>query len=75
MVGGTCPPVGLAGGYTQGRGHSMLSTAYGLGADQVLEWEAVLGMDRTSWLPRLRIRTCTGLSVEVEAGHMQWFSP
>lgn len=42
VVGGTCPTVGLAGGYTQGGGHSMLSTAYGLGADQVLEWEVVL---------------------------------
>ena len=41
VVGGTCPTVGLAGGYTQGGGHSMLSTAYGLGADQVLEWEVV----------------------------------
>lgn len=42
VVGGTCPTVGLSGGYTQGGGHSMLSTLYGLGADQVLEWEVVL---------------------------------
>lgn len=41
VVGGTCPTVGLAGGYTQGGGHSMLSTVHGLGADQVLEWEVV----------------------------------
>lgn len=41
VVGGTCPTVGLAGGYTQGGGHSMLSTIHGLGADQVLEWEVV----------------------------------
>ncbi|KAJ5100198.1 FAD-binding domain-containing protein [Penicillium angulare] len=42
VVGGTCSTVGIAGGYTQGGGHSMLSTLYGLGADQVLEWEVVL---------------------------------
>ncbi|KAI9035172.1 FAD-dependent oxidoreductase [Aspergillus affinis] len=42
VVGGTCSTVGLSGGYTQGGGHSMLSTQYGLGADQVLEWEVVL---------------------------------
>lgn len=41
MVGGTCPTVGVAGGYTQGGGHSMLMNAYGLGADNVLEWEVV----------------------------------
>lgn len=40
-VGGECPTVGLAGGYTQGGGHSALSTNYGLSADNVLEWEAV----------------------------------
>jgi len=41
IVGGTCPTVGIAGGYTQGGGHSILSSVYGLGADQVLEWEVV----------------------------------
>lgn len=41
VVGGECPTVGLAGGYTQGGGHSALSTNYGLSADNVLEWEAV----------------------------------
>ena len=41
VVGGFCPSVGLAGGYTQGGGHSPLSSKYGLGADQVLEWEVV----------------------------------
>ena len=29
------------GGYTQGGGHSALSSRYGLGADQTLEWEVV----------------------------------
>ena len=42
VVGGFCPSVGVAGGYTQGGGHSPLSSQYGLGADQVLEWEVVL---------------------------------
>ena len=38
---GECPSVGVAGGFTQGGGHSLLSTSYGLAADQVLEYEVV----------------------------------
>ncbi|KAH8890582.1 isoamyl alcohol oxidase [Thozetella sp. PMI_491] len=41
LVGGECPTVGLAGGYTQGGGHSSLSTSFGLGADQTLEFEVL----------------------------------
>lgn len=41
VVGGVCPTVAFAGGYTQGGGHSPLSSRYGLAADQVLEWEVV----------------------------------
>ena len=41
IVGGFCPSVGLAGGYTQGGGHGPLASLYGLAADQVLEWEVV----------------------------------
>jgi hypothetical protein len=41
IVGGSCPSVGLAGGYTQGAGHGPLNAMYGLAADNVLEWEAV----------------------------------
>ncbi|KAF2686056.1 isoamyl alcohol oxidase [Lentithecium fluviatile CBS 122367] len=41
VVGGQCPTVGIAGGYTQGGGHSLLSSKHGLGADQALEWEVV----------------------------------
>ena len=33
--------MGPAGGYTQGGGHSALSSLYGLSADNVLEWEVV----------------------------------
>ncbi|KAK7044066.1 hypothetical protein VNI00_007782 [Paramarasmius palmivorus] len=33
--------VGLAGGYMQGGGHSMLSSFYGLAADQSLEFEVI----------------------------------
>lgn len=33
----------LSGGYSQGGGHSALASKYGLGADQVLEWEVVDG--------------------------------
>ena len=41
VVGGECPTVGIAGGYTQGGGHSALSTSFGLSADNTLEFEAV----------------------------------
>lgn len=39
-VTGECPTVGLAG-FTMGAGHSSLSTSFGMGADQVLEYEVV----------------------------------
>lgn len=41
-VGGTCPTVDLAGGYTQGAGHGLTVSTFGLGADQALEWDAVI---------------------------------
>lgn len=41
IVAGSCPSIGLAGGFTQGGGHGQLSSKYGLAADQVLEWEVV----------------------------------
>ena len=41
VVGGFCPTVGIVGGYTQGGGHGPMSSQYGLGADQVLEWEVI----------------------------------
>ena len=40
-VGGECSTVGVAGGYSQGGGHSALSTNFGLGADNILEMEVV----------------------------------
>lgn len=43
VVGGNCPTVGIAGGFTQGGGHGHLASKYGLSADQVLEWEVVTG--------------------------------
>lgn len=43
VVGGECPTVGLAGGYSQGGGHSALSSRYGLAADQVLQWQVIDG--------------------------------
>ena len=43
VIGGVCPTVGVAGGYTQGGGFSALTSKYGLAADQVLEWEVVDG--------------------------------
>lgn len=43
IVGGECPTVGLAGGYTQGGGHSSPSSKYGLAADRTLEWEVIDG--------------------------------
>jgi len=42
IVSGSCPTVGLVGGFTQGGGHSSLTSAYGMSADQALEWEVVL---------------------------------
>lgn len=41
VVGGNCPTIGIAGGYTQGGGHSPLSSKFGMAADQALEWEVV----------------------------------
>ncbi|KAF8434533.1 hypothetical protein L210DRAFT_3649035 [Boletus edulis BED1] len=38
---GDCLTVGAAGGYLQGGGHSMLTPAYGLAADNALEFEVV----------------------------------
>lgn len=43
IVGGACPTVGLAGGYSQGGGHSALASRHGLAADQVLKWEVIDG--------------------------------
>ncbi|PGH18547.1 hypothetical protein AJ79_00326 [Helicocarpus griseus UAMH5409] len=41
VVGGEGQTVGVYGGYTQGGGHSPLSSLYGMGADQVLSMEVV----------------------------------
>ena len=49
VVGGNCPTVGIAGGYTQGGGHGPLASKFGLGADQVLEWEVVTGANEHLW--------------------------
>ena len=46
VLGGECPTVGLAGGYTQGGGHSALSSKHGLAANQTLKWEVVDGTGR-----------------------------
>ncbi|KAI9151459.1 FAD-linked oxidoreductase patO [Paramyrothecium foliicola] len=46
VVGGDCATVGVVGGFLQGGGHSPLSSIYGLGSDQVLEWEVVDGRGR-----------------------------
>lgn len=41
VVGGSCPTVGVTGGYIQGGGHGPLGSTYGLGADQALEFTVV----------------------------------
>ncbi|CAG8958606.1 hypothetical protein HYFRA_00009923 [Hymenoscyphus fraxineus] len=41
LVTGDCPTVGIAGGYASGGGHGYLNGAYGMAADNVLEWEVV----------------------------------
>ncbi|KAK0385883.1 hypothetical protein NLU13_7060 [Sarocladium strictum] len=43
VVTGECGTVGIVGGYSQGGGHGPLNGAYGLAADNVLEWELVTG--------------------------------
>jgi len=40
-VSGSCRTVGGVGGFAQGGGHGPLSSAYGLGADQTLEFDVV----------------------------------
>ncbi|KAM5354798.1 hypothetical protein ACJ41O_001444 [Fusarium nematophilum] len=47
VVNGECATVGLAGGFTQGGGHSALSTQFGLGADQTLSFTVVTADGRT----------------------------
>jgi hypothetical protein len=42
VVGGTCNSVGIIGGYLQGGGHGAAMHQYGLGTDQVLEYNVVL---------------------------------
>ncbi|PKY07955.1 FAD/FMN-containing dehydrogenase [Aspergillus campestris IBT 28561] len=42
VVGANAVTAGLAGGYSQGGGHSQLTSTFGLAADQVLHWEVVL---------------------------------
>jgi len=41
VVGGGCPTIDLAGGWLQGGEHGPLTSAYGLGADNALEYEMV----------------------------------
>ncbi|KAK3292174.1 uncharacterized protein B0H64DRAFT_364894 [Chaetomium fimeti] len=41
FVGGLCPTVGVAGGYVGGGGHGPTMGAYGLAADNTLEFEVV----------------------------------
>ncbi|CAO2650647.1 Nn.00g019390.m01.CDS01 [Neocucurbitaria sp. VM-36] len=41
IVGGECPTVGWAGGYIQGGGHGPLTGIYGMGADNVLSFDAI----------------------------------
>ena len=43
LVTGECGTVGIAGGYSQGGGHGVLNGAYGMAADNVLEWELITG--------------------------------
>ena len=40
-IGGVCVTVGILGGYSQGGGHSPLSAIHGMGADNILSFEAV----------------------------------
>ncbi|KXJ85145.1 hypothetical protein Micbo1qcDRAFT_186751 [Microdochium bolleyi] len=46
-VGGLCPSVGIAGGFTAGGGHSPPESKFGMGAGQTLEFEVVTAAGRT----------------------------
>ena len=46
-VGGACPTVAVAGGHTTGGGHSPVSSIYGLGADNTLEFQVILANGTT----------------------------
>lgn len=59
LHGGNCESVGVVGGYTQGGGHSVLSSALGLGADQVLEWDVVIPPSPASGHAEPRLVTAT----------------
>ncbi|KAJ4371945.1 hypothetical protein N0V85_009078, partial [Neurospora sp. IMI 360204] len=59
LHGGNCESVGVVGGYTQGGGHSVLSSAIGLGADQVLEWEVVIPLSPATGHPEPRLVKAT----------------
>ncbi|KAL8695331.1 MAG: hypothetical protein Q9224_003420 [Gallowayella concinna] len=54
VTSGECPTVGVAGGYTQGGGHSALASKYGLAADQVLAWEVITGTGKFVTATRTR---------------------
>lgn len=41
LTGGSCPSVGMVGGYVQSGGHGPLGASYGLAADNTLEFEVV----------------------------------
>ncbi len=41
VAGGQCQSLAIAGGFTQGGGHSLVASLIGLSADQVLEWETI----------------------------------
>lgn len=60
-VGGECPTVGIAGGYTQGGGHSALSSNFGMGADQALSWEVVTAGGNLVTASRTEKKTFIGL--------------
>lgn len=60
VVGGDCPTVGLVGGYTQGGGHSSLSSIYGMGADNALEGKLLPLMGNFSLQPQNKIPISTG---------------
>lgn len=61
-VSGECRSVGIAGGYTQGGGHSALSSRHGMAADQTLEWDVVTGTGEYLMRTARSTPTFTGLS-------------
>jgi FAD/FMN-containing dehydrogenase len=81
VVAGMASTVGAAGGYIQGGGHSPMANLFGMSTDNAIEYQLVTakvppfqnvltGRANLSWQTIIRIKICSGLSVEEEAAQL-----